>query len=272
MPDREVAMPKRARPGDVAEVQSSGRRIYLHYLGKHPRLGDSVVVDSTMHVARPEMITAELFRDGYVTFYPLRAAVSQGLAEIVGHVVSAARVPFRLRRPGAIIGRQIVTWVLEDASGPEIVKKSLSDDELRIPIAAIWNHEFLLQRVSEGWRPEQKGLGGREGLDGDRRGVEAPLRSPSGNAKHRFRHYLYFPTRDAASAVAARLREQSFDVEERLGADGVNWLVSARHDLVVSPEIVATVRANLEELAAMGGGEYDGWEVEVDAHSSEGVD
>jgi hypothetical protein len=152
-------MAKRAKPGDVAEVQGlAGRLIYLQYLGVHPKYGDTIVVAVRVRDTRPE-VTAELFKDGYVTFYPFRLALGQGLAEIVGHL-APAEVPMRLRRPGAIHGRQIVTWVIEDGSGSEVVKKSLSDDELRIPIGGIWNHEFLLERVSEGWRPEQEGARG----------------------------------------------------------------------------------------------------------------
>jgi len=77
-------MGKRAKPGDVAEVHGpAGRLIYLQYLGAHPKYGDSILVAVRMHETRPE-IRVELFRDGYVTFYPFRAALSQGLAQISG--------------------------------------------------------------------------------------------------------------------------------------------------------------------------------------------
>jgi hypothetical protein len=86
-------MGKGAKPGDVAEVQGpAGRLIYLQYLGAHPEYGDSILVAVRMHDTRPE-ISVELFRDGYVTFYPFRAALSHGLAQIVGHLADVVPSP-----------------------------------------------------------------------------------------------------------------------------------------------------------------------------------
>jgi len=93
-----------------------------------------------------------LFERGYLTFYPAKAAIVQKLATIVGYL-QAPDLPKRLRRAGVRSGCAVETWVIEDASG-EVVKRELSDQERQLPIAAIWNHEFLVQRVSEGWRPE----------------------------------------------------------------------------------------------------------------------
>jgi hypothetical protein len=47
-------------------------------------------------------------------------------------------------------------------------------------------------------------------------------------------HYLYFPEKTAATKAATKLRQQGFATEERLGADGANWLVLARHEVVPS--------------------------------------
>jgi len=110
--------------------------------------------------------------------------------------------------------------------------------------------------------PSRRALVG-DAVDGDRLAVEELLRSSSPNATHRLKHYLYFPSERGARAAAAKLREQSFSIEERLGADGVNWLVLARQDVVPSPALATTVRAFMEQLAETGGGEYDGWEAET---------
>jgi hypothetical protein len=50
------------------------------------------------------------------------------------------------------------SWIIEDASG-EVTKAKLSEEELRLPIAAIWNHELLVQRLAEGWTPVEEGCG-----------------------------------------------------------------------------------------------------------------
>jgi hypothetical protein len=81
--------------------------------------------------------------------------------------------------------------------------------------------------------------------------------------KHTIFHYLYFPKKDAAKKVAQQLRTEGFEIEDRLGADGINWLVLARHDIVPSDEAMATAREKMEQLAESLGGEYDGWEAAV---------
>lgn len=100
-------------------------------------------------------VNAELFRGGYVTFFPVVAAVAQGLASIVGHLPSPG-LPKRVRRPGARSASKVETWIIEEGTD-EVVKRELSDVERKLPIVVIWNRDLLVQRVSEGWRPEMEG-------------------------------------------------------------------------------------------------------------------
>ena len=80
---------------------------------------------------------------------------------------------------------------------------------------------------------------------------------------HSVLHYLYVPDNDAANAIAAELRQGGFQTEERLGADGVSWLVLARHEIVPTEELLTAVRRWMGNLVAPYGGEYDGWEAEM---------
>lgn len=144
---------KRARAGDVLLLKVAGGVAYLHYLGRHSVYGDAVLVSRRFDEAQAA-ITDETFSEGYVTFYPVTAAVAQNLVEVVSHR-SPPRLPSRLRRAGARSGRRVDTWIIEDG-GKETVKMKLSDEDWQLPIAAIWNHEFLAQRVAEGWHPAQE--------------------------------------------------------------------------------------------------------------------
>lgn len=83
------------------------------------------------------------------------------------------------------------------------------------------------------------------------------------DAVHRISHYLYFPEQQAAKEVAQVLRQRGFEIEDRLGADGVNWLVLASVQAVPTEAAIAEMRESLEELADDHEGEYDGWEAEV---------
>jgi len=92
-------MAKCAKPGDVVELSGPDAVVYLQYLGKHSEYGDAVMVSPIKRASLIE-IDGELFRNGYVAFFPVVAAVSKGLASVVGKL-PAIGVPERLRRPGA---------------------------------------------------------------------------------------------------------------------------------------------------------------------------
>ena len=97
----------------------------------------------------------------------------------------------------------------------------------------------------------------------DRAALEALLRASTPGTPHRLQHYLYFPSERRARKAATSLRKQGFSTEQRLGADGVSWLVLATHRLVPSEALVETVRSTMERIAASLSGEYDGWEAQV---------
>lgn len=145
-----MARRKRVTPGDVLEVKVGGQLAYLHYIGKHPEYGDAVVVHPVLVEQRAPV--AQVLSDGYVTFYPVMAAAAQELVAVVGNAPPPP-LPRRFRRPGAIIEGQVKKWIIEDGNR-EILKDELSEEELMLPIAGVWNHEYLVQRLEEGWRPE----------------------------------------------------------------------------------------------------------------------
>ena len=76
-------------------------------------------------------------------------------------------------------------------------------------------------------------------------------------------HYVYVPSEVTGKAVATQIRERGFDVEDRLGADGVNWLVLAKCRVVPTEEVIAEARSFFESVAEENGGEYDGWDAKV---------
>lgn len=92
------------------------------------------------------------------------------------------------------------------------------------------------------------------------------MRASMPGEPHVFLHYLYFPKQDDARAVAEGLRRRGFTTEERMGGDGVNWLVLARHEIVPTEASVLAVRELMESLVEPRAGDYDGWEAEVRNH------
>lgn len=110
----------------MLELRVPAGQVCLHYAGKHRDYGDGIFVGPRTFSTQPD-ISSDLFNSAYFTFYPATAALTNQLVSVVGNVGTPS-IPSRLRRAGAREGRLVKTW----------------------------NHELLLQRISEGWRPEME--------------------------------------------------------------------------------------------------------------------
>lgn len=102
-------------------------------------------------------------------------------------------------------------------------------------------------------------------MSGDEEAVRALTESSGPSASHAILHYLYLPTQQNAQTVASALEQRGFRTQCRLGADGANWLVLARHNVTPTLDLITSTRRTMEGVVAPFKGEYDGWEVELDA-------
>lgn len=75
------------------------------------------------------------------------------------------------------------------------------------------------------------------------------------------RHFIYLPAAAAADAVAGVLEREGW--ETSVHEDGQVWLVVAACLRVLTGQMVRETRTRLESLAAVHGGQYDGWEAEA---------
>lgn len=156
-------MAGRLRPGDVLEIEfprvpspeaafPDGGFGYIVYVGKHPEDGDAIRIRPRIFSERPQ-ITDELFSDSYVALYPANLAIKSGLATVIGKVIPTPMPPVFRRRGGIDRSGKVLNWLIEQEK-ETISKDSLTLDERQLPIASVWNHELLLMRISQGWRPE----------------------------------------------------------------------------------------------------------------------
>lgn len=84
---------------------------------------------------------------------------------------------------------------------------------------------------------------------------------------HVIKHFLYFPSDETAKMAGASLRERGFDVNDGLGTICGSWAVLAMSMVVPSLNNICELRALLSALADTLGGEYDGWEAEVQGNT-----
>ena len=73
--------------------------VYPPYVGRDKEYGDAIIACPRVFTVSPPDLS-QSFHDGYFIFYPVTAAVAQGLAHVVGHFPSPG-MPARFRRAGA---------------------------------------------------------------------------------------------------------------------------------------------------------------------------
>jgi hypothetical protein len=81
---------------------------------------------------------------------------------------------------------------------------------------------------------------------------------------HQTRHFIYVPGVKAAQQLARLLKNPRRQVEIDTSARTGYWLVVVTKSMVVTPEAMATLRAEFEAAAKPLGGEYDRWQVDVE--------
>jgi hypothetical protein len=143
---------KRLVGGEILEVAIGDRFGYVQFIGQHPQYGDAILVSPALHARQAHFATG-FFSSGYVTFYPAGISVSNKVVEVVAQS-SPPKLPKHFRRPrGKPDNGAVATWVIE-GGWREVVRQGLTDDERRMPIADVWNHESLRERISKGWTPQ----------------------------------------------------------------------------------------------------------------------
>jgi hypothetical protein len=145
-------------PGDLLEIRIKSGFSYLQFVGVHPEYGDVIWVRPAVFDSELSDFSCLFSQFGYVAFYAARAAVRHGLVRFVSAypLPQCVVVPRNVRRPGARSSSgRIFTWILE-FDGKDILKKQLDEKERLLPIAAIWDHQLLIQRIGEGWCPSSE--------------------------------------------------------------------------------------------------------------------
>jgi len=250
----------RLRSGDVLEVGTDKGLAYIQYVGEHPKYGEVIGVLPGLFEQRSVDLGLLVSNTAYIAFYPARLAVAEGLATVVDRqaVPPGGGVPSRLRRAGMISrGGEVETWIIDNGDR-QVLRRALDEEEARLPRGMIWNHQMLIARLAEGWRPE---LDAGKSEQKDAVGTERPVSEKKGPAE--VRHYLYFSNEGSADHVARVLGLRGFETEKRFDPEDRSWLVLVKHHLPRGKSVDAEVEEALVRIAEDNGGEYDGRETEV---------
>ena len=81
---------------------------------------------------------------------------------------------------------------------------------------------------------------------------------------HQLEFYLYFPTEEAAGKAAEKLETEEFEGEMRRAPDLTRWMCLVHQQMVPELSKIAALKRRLAKLAQEFGGEYDGWETNIE--------
>lgn len=96
--------------------------------------------------------------------------------------------------------------------------------------------------------------------------VIAQLRAVGSNLSkpHSIEFFLYFPSREAADRVAAKMVAAGFGAKIDHAAKGTSWGILGTKTMVPVEGDLVSIRQQLNAWSKAEGGEYDGWGTEVE--------
>lgn len=152
-------MANKIRIGDIVEIPTNKGLSYAQYVLKKEKWGALLRILPSFFDARPNDFSKIVHeKECFVTFFPLQAAISREIFEVVGNAeIPAHALTFPLFRAAGFIDREgkVLDWWLWDGEREWRVEK-LSEEQRNLPIRAVWNDTLLIERIEEGWKPSDR--------------------------------------------------------------------------------------------------------------------
>lgn len=145
------------RSGDVFAIRTSGGHAYFQYVKKIAPMGSLVRVLPGVFADAPTDVESLVAKEtNFWIFFPAGAAFSRGIVHKIGRYAipyHSKNVPvFRAGVVDPAVGK-VVDWWLWDGE-KEWRVGSITDEQRRLPIRGSWNDTMLIERIEEGWLPE----------------------------------------------------------------------------------------------------------------------
>lgn len=159
---KESTKKTRRRPnvGDIIEIVTPNGLAFAQYINydKKRHQGTLLALLPGLFAERPDSIETLVAQNPlYFFFYPLGAALRQGLVEFVTNIpVPAFNNSFPLMRCKGMIEKdgKVTNWWLWDGDKMWRVEQ-LSPEDYQLSTDGVWGHELLIQRIVDGWTPAQ---------------------------------------------------------------------------------------------------------------------
>lgn len=150
-------MAQKVRIGDVLEIRTPRGLAYAQYTHQNAKFGGLIRVLPGFYQERPVDLGPLVGGpSAFVVFYPVRAAVSQGVVSVVeNRPVPEHAHDFPLFRSGTPdpITKKVGTWWFWDGEESWPVG-TLTDEQRKMPIRMIVNHTGLVDLIAAEWKPQ----------------------------------------------------------------------------------------------------------------------
>ena len=146
-----------AKSGDLYVIQSANGSAYLQFVKTLSRMGQMIRVFPGIYPNEPPDLTALVSCEtNFWIFFPVNVAQKRGIIRKVANFdlpEHARQSPiFRagVRNPAT---KKVESWWLWDGK-TEWEVGALTQEQRKLPIRGTWNDTLLIQRIEEGWLPE----------------------------------------------------------------------------------------------------------------------
>jgi hypothetical protein len=150
-------MAKKCKIGDVIEIPIRHGLAYAQFSHLHPRYNALLRVLPGKFKSRPsDMMELVGAKEMFVTFFPLQAALNQGIVHFVTNLpVPRVATAFPLFRTGVEDPKtgRVKDWWLWDGE-KEWKVGHINAEQRKLPLRGIWNDTLLIERIETDWTPQ----------------------------------------------------------------------------------------------------------------------
>ena len=147
---------KRAKPGDIFEINTNKGKAYLHYIYNDPHNGDFIRVLPGLYNEKPSNIKELIYeKERSIINFPIKVAYSRKLVEYVDSVsLDGFSKPQLMRSdhrgPVKFLGWRIVNT---DTLKAEFVEE-LSEEQKKLSPWGIPSYDLLVEHLENDWKLE----------------------------------------------------------------------------------------------------------------------
>jgi len=154
----------KVRIGDLIEIQTHKGLFYAQYTHDDPDYGELIQVCKTCFRKRPNLIDIAIEDVGIITFFPLNAAIRMEIFTVIGNIdVPEELRAFPVFRVRGYMDKHgtVKQWKFWNGKNtwPIAWLTELTEEQKKLPIRGSWNDTLLIERLQEGWTPEQYSVG-----------------------------------------------------------------------------------------------------------------